>query len=217
MRSRTSIALALFVLWPLGRSMALDADLAVQSGYGRSSSGGTLNLVVSGAQPGGVGVASGGEMTLLAGFLYTVQATSHLIPELDPDNDRDGLDDISELSGNLFNPETATDHNSRDTDGDGMDDGKEVVAGTDPVNPDALLRVEATSLPGGGREIRWVARNGRTYVLYRNTSNLMSGLFVPVTTNVALTGFGPWQVSTNVVTESPDSFNNVLYKVEVRP
>ena len=58
------------------------------------------------------------------------------------DTDQDGLTDCEEITGvdnpnTNFNPNgNITDPNNPDTDGDGVDDGQEVLNGTDPNDPD---------------------------------------------------------------------------------
>ncbi|HMP96037.1 MAG TPA: PKD domain-containing protein [Kiritimatiellia bacterium] len=66
-----------------------------------------------------------------------------------------------------------------DTDGDGMSDYHEWLAGTDPHNPDScLLMAATTSLPGEAPALTWSSQSGRRYQVWRTTS--LSEPFLPV-------------------------------------
>jgi len=78
------------------------------------------------------------------------------------DTDADGLNDGFEVHELKTNP------NDVDTDDDGVSDGDELFAGTDPLDPNSLFRVEAI-LPEQGRLdflITWFAVPGGTYRLH---------------------------------------------------
>jgi lysophospholipase L1-like esterase len=69
-----------------------------------------------------------------------------LCADVDPDNDGDRLEDWRETNTWIFVDanNTGTDPNNPDTDGDGVDDGDEVDAGTDPVpEPGGVLQLIA--------------------------------------------------------------------------
>lgn len=79
------------------------------------------------------------------------------------DRDGDGLSDIVEdrnLDGILGPGET--DATLADTDGDGMSDGGEAIAGTDPRDPASRLEL-GVAPAGGGVELRWTAVPARAY------------------------------------------------------
>jgi hypothetical protein len=80
------------------------------------------------------------------------------------DTDQDGLIDADELA--VFH----TDPNNPDTDGDGMADGAEVRAGTNPTERSSVFALrECVALPGGGVRIGWSSAAGKRYQLeYRN-------------------------------------------------
>jgi YVTN family beta-propeller protein len=68
----------------------------------------------------------------------------------DQDDDDDGLLDVVETNTMVFNgpSDTGTDPLNADTDGDGVDDGTEVLAGSDPTDP-LSLPPAVPLLPGG--------------------------------------------------------------------
>jgi hypothetical protein len=77
---------------------------------------------------------------------------------LDDDDDNDGLSDAVETRTGIFlsSSDTGTDPNNPDSDGDGVLDGAEVMAGTDPnvVDPP---EVPALSTLGRAIAVAWIA------------------------------------------------------------
>lgn len=58
-----------------------------------------------------------------------------------------------------------------DNDGDGQSNASEIAAGTDPLNPASIFRVNALApAPGGGFTITWDAVAGRTYLVEFSTT-----------------------------------------------
>jgi hypothetical protein len=80
------------------------------------------------------------------------------------DSDADGIPDDWETSYG-FNPGSAADKNV-DSDGDGMSNYKEFLAGTDPTNPQSFLKIEEAISPGSAG-VRFGAVANKTYsILY---------------------------------------------------
>jgi hypothetical protein len=195
---------------------------SVLDGMGTRSTGGSFTHIGAGAQPGGIATSSGGGFQNQAGFLNTfflkpgLDTDGNGVPdEADGDNDGDRLADLDEIIGNQFNPTTATQPNLADTDGDGVPDGEEAVAGTNPTDINALLEIIRIAKAGGGQDVGWVARGGKTYVV-RARTNLLAGSFAPIATNTAVGGIAPWFVVTNAVTDAT-AVDTEFYAVEVLP
>jgi hypothetical protein len=75
------------------------------------------------------------------------------------DSDRDNLSDEAEVLTSHSDPDNA------DTDGDGHLDGLEWLAGTDPFQPDAGLRLVHRLLTPGQLRLSWIADAGKYYDL----------------------------------------------------
>ena len=127
--------------------------------------------VSAGSQPGGVFSGTSGDLANHAGFLQAVDIKrpnldtdgDGVIDELSTDNDGDGLLDIEEVEGSEFDPVTPTLVNDADTDDDGAADDHEALAGTNPWDPDAFLRITSIETEAGEVVLGWRARGGRLY------------------------------------------------------
>lgn len=75
------------------------------------------------------------------------------------DSDADSLSDVAEVNDTKTNP------NIPDTDQDGVSDGKEVFAGTNPLDRNSFLKISRVEFTQEGPAIEWTAVPGRTYVL----------------------------------------------------
>jgi hypothetical protein len=195
---------------------------SVLDGSGGRSTGGVYTNLSAAGQPGGIAVTSGGPYVNQAGFLNTFFLrpgldSDHdgLANEADPDNDNDGLADATENAGAAFSPTTVTDLNLPDSDGDGMSDLAESVAGTNPLDLNALLEIVRIQRSAGA-EVAWVARSNKTYrVLYaaaptQPVTNLLD--------TVTATAFAapPWYVLTNTISDSGAATTRV-YAVQALP
>jgi hypothetical protein len=131
------------------------------------------------------------------------------IDEDDPDDDNDGLEDAVELTGSAFDPATASDIFSADTDGDGLTDLEEARAGTDPIDPQANLRITAIRRADEGVVVRWTARGGRSYeVLTRSDPQT-----VPATVGIhtAAAAAGPWSVTEAEFTNNSSAATELIH------
>ena len=61
-----------------------------------------------------------------------------------------------------------------DPDGDRMNNREEAIAGTDPVDPGSVLRVEQVRLTAEGTEITWQSEVGKTYRVERTSGVVVS-------------------------------------------
>lgn len=216
-------------VWVLGLGVAVGAsaqlvqECAVADGAGGRMTGGALTSITAVAQPGAVSVSTGGAYTHYAGFLGCAillpnQDTDSdgLADELDPDNDNDGLTDIDETGGGAFDPTTMTDLNDADSDDDGATDGSEAVAGTNPNDDTAFLRITDLSVSGPAT-VTWTARSGKTYRLWHQ-DDLVGGPATLVTNVTAAGGVAPWfETSANADDLNPGIAPDRAYHVEVLP
>lgn len=193
-------------------------------GAGDRSSGGSYSNISAVAQPGGIAVSSSGDLVNYAGFLNTFSLQPGLDTdgdglenEADADNDADQLSDIAEIEGSEFDPVTASNPNLADTDDDGIPDGGEAVAGTNPDDPDSLLHITAINNNAGNKEITYIAREGKSYKI-RGTGRTFPQETVEIgsqTEGVPVSG--DWGMRTNVYVDSSTPSNVLLYAIEAQP
>jgi hypothetical protein len=77
---------------------------------------------------------------------------------------------------------------NQDSDGDGVPDWAEIVAGTDPHDPHSLLKIVSSVRgdPQGGITIEWLTVPGRTYAIFSSTN--LTSEFLPRATNILANG-----------------------------
>ncbi|HMP71626.1 MAG TPA: hypothetical protein PKE55_00010 [Kiritimatiellia bacterium] len=202
---------------------------SVMNGFGGRSTGGTYTQIGAGAQPGGIAVSyengaanyAGGKINR-AGFLNTFVMFPNLdtngsgLPnELDPDNDGDGLWDHWEVSGEKFTPNSPTDPNLADTDGNNISDYDESIAGTNPNDPNAGLIIIDLENAGANREVTWTARgnNERIYVVRALDDSFGATPSAVIWSNTVGGGLAPWYETTETIADSAG--NSRFYAVEV--
>ncbi len=137
--------------------------------------------------------------------------------ENDPDDDADGLSDRLELAGSAFDPSTATNPRAADSDGDGVPDAEESVAGTNPLDAASMLELLAGVRQGGTLTLAWRARGGVVYDVLaalepgelRQEPQLLGQMVGPA-------GQGVWNESEASFVHQPGSAR-LVYGIRVSP
>ena len=121
---------------------------------------------------------------------------------------------MAEITGSAFDPATPTDPNNPSTAGDGVSDGAKALAGTNPDDPNASLRITAITNAAGQRFIAWLAHghNERTYRLLA-ASDPRQPFATVIFSNTVAGGTYPWYVVTNVVADD-SATNKLFYRVD---
>jgi hypothetical protein len=100
----------------------------------------------------------------------------------------------------------------RDSDGDGLNNWQEYLAGTNPTNTSSVFKITSgQAMPGGQFVLRWLSVSNRLYDVMRGTNPAAgAGAFVPVPGATDLPGDPPQNTWTDSV--SPAS-TRVFYRL----
>lgn len=198
--------------------------ISVLDGSGTLSSGGTYTNISAAGQPGGISTSDGGTYVNQAGFLNTFFIKGGLdtdgdgiLDEADLDNDNDDLRDATEIAGSAFSPATGSGVNLSDTDGDGMNDGRESLDGSDPTDASATFELVQIASTGAVGSVTWLARgnNEKTYVVKASSRSYAQPSQV-IFSNTVAGGTAPWYQVTNTFSDGVTT-NGRYYSVEVVP
>jgi len=95
-----------------------------------------------------------------------------------------------------------------DTDGDGLSDFLELIAGTDPTVKASVFAAEIVSVSAGSVVLRWPSTAGGMYTLLEST-DLSSAGFVPLQANIPASD-GEYTYCTNAVAGTAPKFYRVM-------
>ena len=132
------------------------------------------------------------------------------------DSDSDGIPDVYETNDGTYNgpTDTGTDPNNPDTDGDGLKDGDEVIAGTDPNITADCFEVDSITNGASGFFLEWFAHTGRVYSVHYLDGNILTNSFKPLGTWSNITV--PTDRWTNIVDTTMGGSPIRLYHINVR-
>jgi len=74
-----------------------------------------------------------------------------------------------------------------DRDNDGMSDGLELIAGTEPMRASSVFNMQAATAPGGGVALSWASATNRLYTLRRGTNVMVPESFTNIVTDLLAT------------------------------
>lgn len=216
---RAAIAGSLLA-WGSAQAQVSNSSSVVDGGGGWCSNT-TYRSVTAFAQPCPVGANESAANLNYSGFLNTFilhpdldTDADGIVDENDPDNDNDGLRDLTELEGIAFNPATATDTQVADSDGDGATDGEEAGAMTNPLDAGSIFAVTAIRA-GGNLELTWKARGGQQYQI-EVRDEVAGGDWEPFGSPVtAVGGVAPWYATTASLSVSRPAESRQFYRARL--
>lgn len=205
---------------------ALGEDPTVVAHVFDGTGGGLSNTTYSAISAIGQGIPTGtlqspshrGYSGFLNNFIFnpTLDHDSDSIAdENDPDDDNDGLEDLTELAG-AGQPPVSTSPFLADSDSDGFGDADEIAAGTNPQDPTSLLLLNIYSGPGQ-LHFDWAARSGMQYRLLSGQT-MDELLTTPQIVGVVSTngGVSPW-FEVPIQTSSSSITNQAFFAIELVP
>ena len=98
-----------------------------------------------------------------AGNVYASDILNHTVRKMSQDTDFDGIPDTEEGGMTPFVP--GRDDGQIDSDGDGMSNAAEYIAGTDPTEKNSVLHLQVSLRESGYVRLSWSGVLGRTYRL----------------------------------------------------
>ncbi|HPG00574.1 MAG TPA: beta-galactosidase [Kiritimatiellia bacterium] len=134
------------------------------------------------------------------------------------DSDGDGILDIYETNTGIWNgpTDTGTNPNDADSDDDGLNDGDEVIAGTNPNSNTSVFELGSMAdSTASGVVVEWFARTNKVYAIHHFDGSLVEGgPFEPLGTwtNITVASDG----ITNVVDTTAGSITSRFYRITVR-
>jgi hypothetical protein len=149
----------------------------VLNGCGGWASNGSYRTVLAAFQPCPVGTSKGDHHINYSGFLQSFVLRPDLdtdgdglCDENDLDNDGDRLSDEVELAGTSFDPVTVTDPQKADSEGDGISDGDESSAGTNPWDKNSRLWICGIVSVDHQIVLNWRSRKAYRYAVLMGSS-----------------------------------------------
>lgn len=177
---------------PLDGSLYVHREVVVMRGSAEDAEDGSLtNLGWSSSLDGPLGygavltatTVSVGSHVLTLNAIDTDGGTAQaaVVFIVEADSDTNGLPDIWE---SLHGPGPGTGFDLLDSDGDGMRNDAEWIAGTDPTNRESVLRVQTRPDAAPGiHALEWAAASGRFYAVYQ--AEALDQVFTPLAGNLA--------------------------------
>jgi hypothetical protein len=151
----------------------------------------------------GSGLATGDLNRVQDAFGASIDINAALV-----DSDGDGIPDwwMMKYFGHPTGQASDLSLASDDADGDGMSNLQEYLAGTDPTNPNSVVRLWAATPVNGTMNLTWPAVIGKSYQI-QYTTNLNNPVWLTAPGNIWVTGSQGYYLAPAV---QPHSFYRVL-------